>query len=222
MTQTPFHPSIRIVVADDQAIVRRGIASLLSLTEGFRVVGEAANGIEALELAGRLRPDVILMDLAMPVLNGLEAVRKIKAETDAVRIIMLSSHDAEEDVMNAIAAGADGYLLKTASPELLADVVGKAVSGGDGFISPSFPDDLIEALKARLEHRRRQARDLTPREREVLQLIAEGRTHQEIAEILHLSIRTVDTHRNNLMQKLDIHDAVALVRYAMKEGLTRL
>lgn len=211
--------TIRILVADYQAIVRHGIASLLTVTPGFEVAAIAANGIEAVELALRLQPDVVVMDVGMPVLNGMDAAQKIKAAAGTIRILMLSAYDGEDLVMNSIACGADGYLLKTAGPERLFEGIRALGRGTTTFYSPSLSPETIQMLREKIDHALREGRDLTPREREVLRLIAEGKSHQEIAELLMVSVRTVDTHRNNLMQKLKIHDTVALVRYAVRAGL---
>jgi DNA-binding NarL/FixJ family response regulator len=211
--------SVRILLVEDQAIVRRGIASLLRLTQGFEVIAEAENGMQAVELAEQLRPEMVLMDIGMPLLNGVMAAERIKAKDEGIKIIMLTSYDSEDFVMDALASGADGYVLKNATPESLSAAVRTVMEGG-GFYSPSFTPDVVQRLRDKLEGV--TGNELTPREREVLQLIAEGKSHQHIAELLHLSIRTVDTHRNNIMQKLNIHDAVALVRYALKRGLAEI
>jgi DNA-binding NarL/FixJ family response regulator len=213
---------VRILVAEDQAIVRRGIASLLRLTPGFEVAGEAENGVEAVERTLELQPDVVLMDISMPLLNGVDAAAKIKAATKGVKIIMLTAYDGEDLVMRTIASGADGYMLKKATPETLAAAIRMVKFGSKGFYSPSFSAATIQRLRKKLDHTMRQGSDLTAREREVLQLVAEGKSHQEISELLQVSVRTVDTHRNNLMHKLQLHDAVALVRYAVKTGLTQI
>lgn len=215
--------TIRILVADDQTIVRRGIASLLKLVQDFDVVGEAADGIEAVDRARALRPDVVLMDYAMPLLNGVDAAAKIKAVAPEIKIIMLSAYDEEILVLKAIASGADGYMLKSSTPEHLAEGVRSVVrERTPGFYGPSFSTELMERVRDQLAATLRQGNDLTRREREVLQLVAEGKSHQEIAELLNVTVRTVDTHRNNLMHKLKLHDAVALVRYAVKMGLTQI
>lgn len=219
--ETVAQLSVRILLVEDQAIVRRGIASLLRLTPGFEIVAEAENGVQAIDLAAQLQPDLVLMDIGMPLLNGVEAAAKIKAENSAIKIIMLTAYDSDDFVMNTIASGADGYVLKNATPESLSTAVRTVMEGAD-FYSPSIAPELLERLRDKLNGGSENGTDLTPREREVLQLIAEGKSHQSIAALLHLSIRTVDTHRNNIMQKLNIHDAVALVRYALKKGLAEI
>jgi DNA-binding NarL/FixJ family response regulator len=218
-SDTVVPSSIRILLVEDQAIVRRGIASLLRLTQGFEIVAEAENGIQAVDLAEQVEPDMVLMDIGMPLLNGVMAAERIKAKDARIKIIMLTSYDSEDFVMDALASGADGYVLKNATPESLSTAVRAVMNGGD-FYSPSFSAEVVQKLRDKLEGV--TGNELTPREREVLQLIAEGKSHQHIAELLHLSIRTVDTHRNNIMQKLNIHDAVALVRYALKRGLAEI
>ncbi|HLP17799.1 MAG TPA: response regulator transcription factor [Bacteroidota bacterium] len=210
---------IRILVADDQAIVRSGIALLLKSIPGFDVVGEAENGLQAVELSCTLEPDIVLMNLTLVRLNGIQAASLIKSSLKSVRIILLAVHDGQHLVMKTIESGADGYLLKNSTPGELTDAV-RAVAGGKaGFYCPTIPPETIEMLRYKIDHTVRNRTDLTPREKEVLQLVAEGHSHQDIARMLDLSIRTIDAHRNNLMQKLELHDGVALVRYAMKEGL---
>jgi DNA-binding NarL/FixJ family response regulator len=216
---------IGVLVADDHTLVRRGLVSLLSLAEGVEVVGEAADGRVAVELATHLDPDVVLMDISMPGLNGLEATRQLKKETPHIKVLILSAHDNEEYVLQVMQSGADGYVLKNISAEDLYAAI-KSVHSGQAFFSPSVSRILLDtyhrvagsAERADGEQRTPASR-LTPREREVLQLVAEGKTHQEIADILHISVRTVDTHCTNMMKKLDIHDSAGLVTYAIKNGI---
>jgi len=221
------HP-ITVLVADDHTIVRRGLVSLLSLGDAFSVVGEAADGRAAVDLALELEPDVVLMDVSMPVLNGLEATTRIKKKAPHIKVLILSAYDNEEYVLQVIRSGANGYLLKnTASEDLFAAV--RSVYGGHAYFSPSvskiLADDYLkkaDGWPVKAEMDASPGGRLTSREREVLQLVAEGRTHQEVADILHISSRTVDTHCNNIMKKLDIHDSAGLVTYAIKNGIVIL
>jgi DNA-binding NarL/FixJ family response regulator len=219
------NPKISVLVADDHTIVRRGLVSLLSLADDIEVVAEAADGNAAVELALKHDPDVVLMDINMPVLNGLEATRKIKRDAPQIKILVLSAHDNEEYVLQVVRCGANGYLLKNSSSEDLYAAI-RSVHTGHAFFSPAVSRILVDGyLKTSASASADPASDqksdsrLTPREREVLQLIAEGETHQKIAEVLHISTRTVDTHSTNIMKKLDIHDTAGLVKYAIKNGI---
>ncbi len=222
------HPTagrkVTLLVADDHTLVRRGLVSLLSLHERMQVVGEAADGRAAVELTAQLEPDVVLMDISMPTLNGLEATRQIKKQAPNVKILILTAHDNEEYVLEVVHSGANGYLLKNSAAEDLYNAI-LSVYAGHAFFSPSVSKILVNGYlrssspegntNAAPKHDPR----LTAREREVLQLVAEGETHQQIADILHISVRTVDTHCNNIMKKLDIHDTAGLVTYAIKNGI---
>lgn len=219
------HP-IGVLVADDHTIVRRGLVSLLSLDEGIEVIGEATNGRIAVERATELDPDVVLMDISMPVLNGLEATRLIKKEMPHIKVLVLSAHDKDEYILQVVRSGANGYLLKNTSAEDLYAAI-RAVHSGHAFFSPSVSKVLLDSYmdggKPEASGAPAQVTNrLTPRERETLQLIAEGKTHQEAADILHISVRTVDTHCVNIMKKLDIHDSAGLVRYAITNGIVIL
>ena len=216
---------IRVVLADDHALVRAGIHALLSSLEGVEVVGEAGDGRQALHQVEINQPDIILMDVSMPEMNGLDAVAKITRDFPQVRVIILSMHANEEYVIQALRSGAAGYLLKDAGIAEL-ELAVRAVAGGETYLSPpvsrSVIDDYLQRLGSPVEtgvplpipHEK-----LTPRQREVLQLIAEGRTTQEIAERLHIGVKTVETHRAQLMERLGIHDVAGLVRYAIRIGL---
>jgi DNA-binding NarL/FixJ family response regulator len=219
---------IGVLVADDHTIVRRGLVSILSLAEGIEVVGEAADGMVAVERALELDPDVVLMDINMPLLNGLEATRKIKKEAPHIRILVLSAHDNEEYIIQVIRSGANGYLLKNSSAEDLFAAI-RSVHTGHAFFSPSVSKVILDSyLKASDSPEEPAATGgpvesrLTSREREILQLVAEGKTHQQIGDLLHISVRTVDTHCNNIMKKLDIHDSAGLATYAIKNGIVIL
>ncbi|HTX18081.1 MAG TPA: response regulator transcription factor [Bacteroidota bacterium] len=221
---------IRILVADDHTIVRRGIVSLLSLNPAFEVVGEAANGRIAVDLTLQKLPDVILMDISMPEVTGLDATKQIKKRLPDAKILVLSAYDNEEYVTQVLQSGANGYLLKNASPEDIYAAV-KAVNDGLAFFSPgiskivldSYVKKSLPASVPRSEAGHALAvGPLTVRETEILQLVAEGKSHQQIADLLFISVRTVDTHRNNIMKKLNLHDTASLVTYALKHGIAVL
>jgi DNA-binding NarL/FixJ family response regulator len=224
MNQNP----ISVLVADDHTIVRRGLVSLLSLAEGIKVVGEAADGRIAVERCLELDPDVVLMDINMPQLNGLEATRRIKKDAPHIRILVLSAHDNEEYIVQVIRSGANGYLLKNSSAEDLFAAI-RSVHTGHAFFSPSVSKVILESYLKVSESsddpsdmRTTPESCLTSREREILQLVAEGKTHQQVADLLHISVRTVDTHCNNIMKKVDIHDIAGLATYAIKNGIVIL
>ena len=214
---------IRVVIADDHHLVRQGIRALLEKAGDIEIVGEAADGQEAIELVQRLLPDVLVIDIAMPRLNGVEAVGRLRGLGVKTRALILSMYSDATLVRQALHNGAKGYLLKRAvSEELLLAV--RAVSRGDTFLSPEVAGPLLNALAN--SHGRVEEREpldqLTSREREVLQLIAEGNTNRQIAKSLDLSEKTVEKHRGNLMTKLNVHDTAGLVRLAIKYGLIRL
>jgi DNA-binding NarL/FixJ family response regulator len=217
---------ITVVVADDHTIVRRGLVSLISLHAGMEVVGEAENGRTAVAQVMEREPDVVLMDIGMPELNGLEATRQIKKYTPNTKVLVLSGYDNEEYIREIVLCGANGYLLKSTAPEeLLTAIV--AVSRGHRFFSPAVSTVMKEAHWSAADSLDRRStgdskQRLTQREREILQLIAEGKVHSQIAEVLHISIRTVDTHRNNILKKLGLHDAAGLVSYAIRNGIVIL
>jgi len=211
---------IRVVIADDHHLVRQGIRALLEKAGDMEVVGEAADGQEALELVERLLPDVLVVDVAMPHLNGVEAVGRLRDLKVKTRALVLSMYADDALVRQALRNGAKGYLLKRAvSDELLLAV--RAVSRGDTFLSPEVAGPVLNGLVDAPAHIRDLGPldQLTSREREVLQLIAEGHTNREIATHLHLSEKTVEKHRGHLMAKLDTHDTAGLVRFAVKHGL---
>ena len=216
---------IRIVLAEDHTLVRAGIHALLSSLEGVEVVGEAGNGRQAIQLVETNRPDLVLMDISMPELNGLDALAKISRDFPKVRVIILSMHTNEEYVLQALQAGAAGYLLKDAGISEL-ELAVRSVVGGETYLSPPVSHRVIEDYLRRLGSPDEPGmtptdlhEKLTPRQREVLQLIAEGRTTQEVARRLHIGVKTVETHRAQLMERLDIHDVAGLVRYAIRTGL---
>lgn len=211
---------IRVLIADDHAILRDGIRALLEDEPDIDVVAEAEDGRWAVEQARKLHPDVVLMDIAMPLLNGLEATRQIKRDFPATHVLILTMHDDAEYVERVLEAGASGYVLKHAAGRELITAI-RAVAGGGAFFSPSIARHVLEGYVGRRDGPTGHDPydDLTPREREILQLVVEGYTNREIAEMLTLSIKTIKTHRLNLMQKLDIHDRGELIKYAIHKGI---
>jgi len=205
---------VTILLADDHAIVRQGLKLILSSHADLQVVGEAANGREAVELAGKLRPDIVLLDVQMPELNGIEATRQMVAANPRIRILVLSMHKEAVYVREILRAGARGYILKDAiDTELLSAL--RSVANGDGYISPAVSGALNDKVKDLND----PVGLLSAREREVLLLIADGKTNKEIATRLNLSVYTVDSHRGKIMEKLNLHSAGELVRFAIKNGL---
>jgi DNA-binding NarL/FixJ family response regulator len=209
----------RILVADDHALMRAGLCRLLSATPHLDVVGEAADGEDAVALARALRPDLVLMDLAMPRLGGIEATRRIVAAQRGVHVLIVSQLASELPVEEALRAGARGYVLKSASPEELLRAVA-SVSAGNSYFSPGVARSPLRLADAAGPPSKPGAA-LSPREREILQSLAEGLSSREIASRLHVSPRTVDTHRVRIMKKLDLHKASQLVRFAIRAGLVQ-
>lgn len=210
---------IRVLLVDDHTILRQGIRSLLEREPDVEVVGEAGDGQEAVEKAAQLKPDVVLMDIGLPRLNGIEATRRIRSDNADIRVLVLSMHEDDEYVGPLMQAGASGYVLKrSAAGELVTAL--RAVSQGHTILHPQLAR---MAFDPKAPAGRRQNYDgLTEREIEVLKLVAEGLTNQEIADRLFISIKTVQAHRANIMEKLDLHDAVELTKYAIRKGLIRL
>lgn len=203
---------IRILLADDHALVRAGIRALVQRVSECEVVGEAGDGRSALQLAKTLQPDVVLLDVAMPELNGLDAIPRILKQNPKIAIIVLSMHASREYVLRAVQAGAAGYVLKNAVVDELENAI-RTVARGNKYLTPAISEQIIAGVgNDPLE-------SLTLRQREILQLIAEGRTTRQIAETLHISVKTVETHRTVLMRRLDLHDVAGLVRYAIRVGL---
>ena len=211
---------IRVLVVDDHTIVRDGIRALLGLAGDIEVVGEAENGREALDRVRELVPDVVLMDVAMPTMDGLEATRRIHREFPQTKVLALTQYDDREYVFSVVEAGAQGFISKTAaSAEVVSGI--RAVHRGDSFLSPSVAKLLVEHYREGAALRKSQDPygQLTDREREILKLLAEGYTGQEIAEMLVISPKTVEGHKTNLMSKLDIHSRTDLVKYALRKGI---
>jgi len=205
---------LRVLLADDHPVVREGLRALLE-SHGLSVVGEAENGREAVELARTMKPDVAILDIGMPELNGLDALRAIRRDSPNLRTVLLTIHDDDAYVMEGRRLGALGFVLKSeAGAELLSAV--QAAAAGRTYLSPRLSSDVVEALAAGIEP---VASHLTNREREVLQLISEGQTTKEVATTLGISIKTAGTHRTNIMRKLGVHETAGLVRYAIRQGL---
>ena len=209
---------VRVLLADDHILVRAGLRKLLESIPGIEVVGEADNGLMLLALATQLAPHLVLMDIAMPGLNGLEATARLVKAMPETRVLMLSMHQNEEYVRQALRHGACAYLLKDAAPAEL-DLAIKAVLRGETYLSPAVSKGVMSDYVQRLRGEETADAPLTPRQREVLQLIAQGHSTKEVARRLDLSVKTVDTHRTQLMKQLDIHEVTGLVRYAMRHGL---
>jgi DNA-binding NarL/FixJ family response regulator len=216
-------PVIRVLLVDDHTILREGVRALLTDEPEIVVVGEAGDGEEALEKVETLHPDIVLMDMVMPRMNGLEATGHIKRRHPETKVLILSMYDDDEYVQQVIQAGASGYLLKGMAADDLVLAI-REVQAGSSFLNPAVAAKLIEDYVRRVRGDTAEPADepLTSREREVLKLIAEGNTNQEIADILHLSRKTVESHRANIMRKLDLHDVTELVKYALRTGLIRL
>jgi DNA-binding NarL/FixJ family response regulator len=205
-----------ILLVDDHALVRHGIRSFLE-QEGFCVVGEASDGLEALEKVRALSPDTIVMDISMPAQNGLNAAREINKQYPGKKIILLTQHTEEMYVAGSLDAGVSGYVLKTQASNDLVHAI-REVSSGKIYISPGISSVVVAAYKARVNMKEDE---LTLRERQVLQLIAEGKSTRDVASILHISVKTAETHRTRLMNKLDIHETAGLVRYAIRHGMVQ-
>lgn len=208
--------TIRILLADDHDLVRAGIRSLVQSVEGIEVVAEAGDGREALRLVKTHQPDVVVMDIAMPGLNGLDATARIVKAFPKAAVIILSMHATREYVLEALQAGASGYVLKNAAVDELETAI-RTVARGGRYLTPSVSGQIVAGVTGAPETS--PAAALTQRQREILQLIAEGRSTREIGDLLHISVKTVETHRAQLMDRLGIYDVAGLVRYAIRAGL---
>lgn len=210
---------IKIVIVDDHIMLREGIKKIINSDSDFEIVGEAGDGKDAVSMVGKLVPDVVLMDISLPSLNGIEATRRIKRDWPAVHILALTMHDNEEYLSQMLQAGASGYILKRAATSELQEAI-KAVNRGDSYLYPSAAKHLIGSFLKRVEDGGKSTIDgLTGREQEILILIAEGKTNKEIASHLQLSVKTIEAHRSNIFSKLGISDRVEAVRYAIRRGL---
>ena len=214
----------KVLLADDHTRVRAGIRSLLTNFPGFEVVAEAENGRDALKLVEQQKPDLVLLDIAMSELNGLEVAARLSKEHPEIRIIILSMHSSEEYVLQALRSGASGYLLKDAAPTEL-ELALRAVIRGETYLSPSISKHVVDDYLRRVSNKKSDLvaepghTELTSRQREILQLIAEGNSTKEIAQKLILSVKTIESHRIQLMERLGIHDIAGLVRYAIRMGI---
>jgi DNA-binding NarL/FixJ family response regulator len=213
--------NVRILLVDDHDIVRAGLRSILQNERNVEVVGEAPDGRTALQLVAELTPAIVLMDISMPDMNGLDATRQIVAQKGGVKVIALSMHSDRQFVVEILKAGASGYLMKNSvAPELPAAI--RAVASGKIYLSPSVTDIVVEDFVRNRTPAGSALESLSPREREVLQLLAEGKTSKEIAAALHVSQKTAESHRAQLMERLNIHTVAELTKYAIRQGLTSL
>ena len=212
--------TIKIFIADDHRILREGLRSMIEKIRNVDVVGEAGNGREAVRLASEKRPDVVIMDVNMPDLNGIEATRLLLKELPAVKVIALSMYSDKRFVAGMLRAGASGYLLKAGAFEELATAV-QTVMAGDIYLSPRVTGVVIEDYVGQLnQEKSAPTKTLSPREREILQLLAEGKSSKDVASLLHVSEKTVHSHRQNIMEKLNLHSIAELTKYAIREGIT--
>jgi DNA-binding NarL/FixJ family response regulator len=210
--------TVRILVADDHAVVRKGLRSILESRTGWEVCGEAVNGREAVALALSTRPDIVVMDINMPELNGLEATRQIAGALADVRILILTAHDSEQLVLGTLSSGARGFVRKADAGEDLIEAVETLLSGRTYFTS-SVTDVVMRGLRTTGGQSPVVRERLSPREREVVQLLAEGKSNKEVATRLEISVKTVETHRKHIMAKLELHSLSDLVRYAIQNGI---
>jgi len=212
--------TIRVIVADDHTIIRSGLKALLDREPDIEVVAEAADGRQAVQKAQELQPEVVLLDIAMPNLNGIEAARQIAAKHERMGIIILSMHSDESYVLKALKAGARGYLLKDSSESDVMNAV-RAVNAGKAYFSPEISrmmaDDYLRQMQQRGVEDSYEL--LTAREREILQMLAEGKSNKDVANVLNLSLHTVETHRSNILQKLNLHSVPELILYAVRKGI---
>jgi len=211
---------IRVLIADDHTLFRESLRSLLKSAENIEVVGEAGSGIQAVSKAVELQPDIVLLDIAMPDMNGLQAIRHIKRETPLVKVLVLTMYDTEQYIFEMLRCGAAGYILKRAPAHELISAI-QATYQGEAYLYPSITrkvlDRYLEQIKA--GEKEDTEEHLTARELDIISAIAEGKTNREIAKLLNISVHTVQTHRLNLMRKLEVHDRTELVRYAIRKGL---
>lgn len=214
---------IRVLLADDHTLFREGLRALFASEDDIEVVGEACDGEQVVRQAAELQPDVVVMDILMPTMNGIEATRRIRAGQPDVKVLVLSMYDDEEHIQRLLAAGASGCMLKRATSDQLVRSLREVVSGGMA-LDPSVAAKLVKDYVRRVQREQEAppSGELTPRELEVLRLVAEGNSSQAIADLLGLSRKTVDVHRTNLMRKLDLHDVTEIVKYALRHGIITL
>ncbi|HDY69636.1 MAG TPA: response regulator transcription factor [Actinobacteria bacterium] len=216
--------NIKILLVDDHAILRAGLLRLLSEEDDIEIVGEAGDGREAIQKVQELHPDIVLMDIGMPVMNGMEATKQIKKRDQDVKVLVLTMHDNEEYLFQVLQAGAAGYVLKKAADSDLVNAI-HIVNDGDCFLYPSAAKLIIEDYLDKVKQGQEPTTSydsLTDREREILTLVAEGYTNREIAETLFISVKTVETHKANIMEKLNLHKRAELVRYAIRKGMLQV
>ena len=214
--------TVRILIADDHTIMRQGLRSLVEEADDMEVIDEASNGRSAVELCQELKPDMVIMDVGMEDLNGIEATRKIKEECPSTKVVGLSVHSDRQYVGGMLEAGASGYLLKDCAFEELENAI-RTVLAGRTYLSPSIADIVVRNYVRQVPTKEPTAQaKLTPREREVLQLLTEGKATKQVARELNVSVKTIETHRRNVMHKLDLHSVAELTKYAIREGLTSL
>ncbi len=211
---------IKVLIADDHAVVREGIKLILSREQDIEIVGEAGNGREALDLVAKLKPQVVVMDISMPEMGGIEATKQVKETWPKINVLALTMHEDESYVFQLLKAGASGYVLKRGAAQDLVQAI-RSAAKGEAFLYPSVARSVLQDYLKRIESGDDRGRydGLTGREREILALIAEGLSNQEIAQKLYISIKTVQTHRTHIMEKLDLHNRAQLVRYAIRKGL---
>src|SRR6185503_235365 len=219
-THAPEQPKIKILLVDDHDVVRHGLRLLLEACDDMEVIGEAANGREAVELATKLHPHMVILDIVMPLLNGAETTRQLLRAVPAIKVVVLSSYSEHDRVEQLVEAGASGYVVKqSAGDELLTAI--RQIQQGGAFLSSAVCKGVLDEFREALKRKRAESSDsrLTPRETEVLQLVAEGYANKQIADMLGISIKTAEKHRQDLMDKLNIHETASLTRYAVAQGL---
>jgi DNA-binding NarL/FixJ family response regulator len=213
---------LRILIVDDHALVRRGAREVLNSQQGWRVIGEAADGLDAVQKAVALKPDVAIVDLSIPSLDGIEVTRRVGKAVPGTKVLVLTMDESDQMVRRALEAGARGYVLKSDLTDCLPKAI-RAIAKGKRFLTPKVSEIVLDVflnVKERHRNTRHEGVSLGPRQLEILRLLGEGRTNKEIAAMLQIAVRTVETHRSNIMHKLDLHSVVELVRYGLRHGIT--